>query len=302
MLWKKIGRIYDPKLSNVEWMSRHSMLPIADHIKDDIFRVYCCSRDAEGRSLVGYIVIDINNPKKIIQISENPVFSFGKLGHFDDNGVSPSSIVTVGDRKHLYYIGWKPRSTTRFGLIAGVSVSNDNGESFERISNAPILSINDKEPISILTAPFVLKMGDTWQMWYVSGVEWKNPDLPVYNIKYAESSDGINWNQTGHVCISNRDNETSLARPCVLFDEEIYKMWYSYKHNGNTYRIGYAESVNGLDWTRLDGQAGIDISESGWDSEMIEYAFVFIHNEKKYMLYNGNNYGASGFGLAIMSE
>ena len=302
MSWKKLGRIYNPALSEVEWMSRHSMLPTVDNVRDDIFKVYCNGRDEKGRSLIGYILFDLNNPGEILKISKEPILSFGKLGHFDDNGVTPSSIVTVDGKKYLYYVGWKPRSTTRFGLIAGLSISNDNGESFKRVSNAPILSTNDKEPISILTAPFVMRMDDIWKMWYVSGVKWKNPDLPIYNIKYAESLDGVRWKQTGRICIPNRDRETALARPCVLFDKGIYKMWYAYKYNGNAYRIGYAESDNGVDWSRLDNQVGIDLSKSGWDSEMIEYAYVFIHNEKKYMIYNGNGYGVSGFGLAVMDE
>ena len=302
MIWKKIGRIYNPGLSEIDWMSRHSMLPTVDHLKDDIFRVYCSGRDEKGRSLVGYVTFDLNKPKDIIEISKTPVLNCGKLGHFDDNGVTPSSIVNTNGKKYLYYIGWKPRSTTRFGLISGLSVSKDGGMSFDRIINSPILSTNNNEPISILTAPFVMKMGDVWKMWYVSGVEWINADLPVYNIKYAESLDGINWNQTGHICISNRDKETALARPCVLFDGEIYKMWYGYKYNGNTYRIGYAESSNGKDWKRFDEQAGIDVSESGWDSEMIEYAYVFLHKDNTYMIYNGNEYGTSGFGLAILEN
>ena len=65
-----------------------------------------------------------------------------------------------------------------------------------------------------------------------------------------------------------------------------------------------AKNINkiGKDWIRLDEQAGIDVSESGWDSEMIEYAYVFLHKDKTYMIYNGNEYGTSGFGLAILEN
>ncbi len=278
------------------------MLPIADHIRDDLFRVYFCSRDEEGRSMVGYIEIDIRDPHNILKVSEEPVFRFGPLGHFDDNGVSPSSIVNVDGRKYLYYIGWKPRSTTRFGLIGGLTISDDGGENFQRVSNAPILRCTDKEPVTILTAPFVIRDDGLWRMWYVSGVKWINPDLPVYNIKHASSDDGVNWEQSGVVCIDNRDDETSLARPCVLKEDGIYKMWYSYKYKGNPYRIGYAESEDGIAWERKDDDAGIDVSESGWDSEMVEYAYVFNHKGEKYMLYNGNGYGKNGFGLAVLES
>ena len=120
-------------------------------------------------------------------------------------------------------------------------------------------------------------------------------------IKYAESVDGINWNRTGHVCVGGKDDsEYAFARMCVLHENNMYKMWYSYR--GQMYRIGYAESENGIDWIRMDDKAGIDVSDSGWDSEMIEYPFVFDHKGNRYMLYAGNSFGKTGFGLASLIE
>ena len=119
---------------------------------------------------------------------------------------------------------------------------------------------------------------DVWKMWYLSCVKWVIRDSkpnPYYHIKYAESNDGINWTRNGTVCIDfKNENEWAISRPCVLRERGLYKMWYSYR-GANTYRIGYAESKDGISWDRQDDQVGINISESGWDSEMIEYPFVF---------------------------
>ena len=228
----------------------------------------------------------------------------GELGCFDDNGVTPSWIVDDGaGTKHLYYIGWRPRSTTRMSVVAGLALSADGGSTFTRSSRAPILRLTNAEPFSILTAPCVLRDGGRWRMWYVSGTGWVHADLPRYNIKYAESPDGVDWKQTGHVCIeAESQDETSLARPCVVSDDRVYRMWYSTKKGGRSYRIGYAESADGLTWNRMDHEAGIDVSDSGWDSEMIEYPFVFAHEGRRYMLYNGNDYGRNGAGLAVCEE
>ena len=303
MKWKKLGLIIEPKTVNRPWMLTHAMDPILDHVGGDIYRVYYCGRNENNQSLIGYAEIDITDPGKIIRTPEEPVLGIGTLGSFDDNGVTASWIVNLDGRKYLYYIGWKPRSTTRFGLMTGLAVSTDGGETFERHSRAPVLQLSDKEPYWILTAPCVLKEGDVWKMWYVSCVGWIHADLPKYNIKYAESEDGIHWDQGGQVCIDFKsEDETALARPCVLRENGIYRMWYSYKTEETTYRMGYAESEDGLTWERMDDQVGIDVSESGWDSEMIEYPFVVNHGGRKYMVYNGNGYGANGIGLAVMDE
>lgn len=78
--------------------------------------------------------------------------------------------------------------------------------------------------------------------------------------------------------------------------DDLYHMWYSYR--GEQYRIGYAISEDGIAWQRLDEFAGIDISPSGWDSNAICYSHVFQHKDTLFMLYNGNNYGQEGLGIA----
>jgi hypothetical protein len=303
MKWKKLGRIIDPSQLDRDWTVTHAMDPIVDHVADDVFRVYFCGRNRTNQSLIGFVQIDIKAPTQILYAPEHPVLGLGELGAFDDNGVTASWIVNHGGKKYLYYVGWKPRSTTRFSLMTGLAISMDGGDSFQRQSRAPILKLTDREPFSILTAPCVVKDADIWKMWYVSCVNWIHPDLPRYNIKYADSLDGIDWRQSGTVCIDFKSpDETALARPCVQIENGVYRMWYAYKDPRIGYRMGYAESADGIAWERMDEAVGIDVSESGWDSEMIEYPYVFDHKGRKYMAYNGNGYGASGVGLAVLER
>ncbi|SVE35456.1 uncharacterized protein METZ01_LOCUS488310, partial [marine metagenome] len=197
MKWKKLGLIFEPKTVNRDWMITHAMDPTVDHVKDDIYRIYFCGRNKDNQSLIGFVEIDINDPTNILHAPIDPVLGLGELGAFDDNGVTASWIVNHDNKKYLYYIGWKPKSTTRLGLMTGLAISKDGGNSFKRHSRAPVLNLTNKEPFSILTAPCVIKEGEVWKMWYVSCVDWVHPDLPRYNIKYAGSNDGIIWKQDG---------------------------------------------------------------------------------------------------------
>lgn len=281
-------------------MVSHAMVPTADHVRGDVYRIYFSGRDRKNRSLISYAEIDLKDPQRILNYSPEPVLGLGALGCFDDNGVTPSWIVNVDGRKFLYYIGWNRGSTVRMHLVAGLAVSDDGGESFTRVWRVPVIDRTDLEPLTLNTGPCVLFEEGRWRMWYVSGVEWVHADLPRYNIKYAESRDGLHWDRTGHVCIDFASpDEVALARPCVVADGDRYRMWFSHKNVKTTYRIGYAESSDGLTWERFDGASGIDVSPTGWDSEMIEYGYVFVHKGTRYMLYNGNNYGADGIGLAV---
>jgi hypothetical protein len=124
-----------------------------------------------------------------------------------------------------------------------------------------------------------------------------------YHIKYAESIDGIDWKRNGVVAIDYIDDyEYAISAPRVILEAGIYKMWFSSRATKDidTYRIRYAESEDGINWTRKDNEVGLNVSASGWDSKMICYPFIFDNKGKRYMLYNGNDYGKTGFGLAVL--
>jgi hypothetical protein len=85
-------------------------------------------------------------------------------------------------------------------------------------------------------------------------------------------------------------------------------MWYSYRglenyrtDKNNSYRIGYAESDDGIAWIRKDEELGLDVSPSGWDSEMVAYPFIYADATRRYMFYNGNGFGRSGLGYAVLA-
>ncbi|MBA2353563.1 MAG: hypothetical protein H0V80_02730, partial [Acidobacteria bacterium] len=167
---------------------------------------------------------------------------------------------------------------------------------------APILDRSPADPL-LTASPSVLVEGDVWKMWYVSGVRWIIEDgqsKHYYRVQYAESDDGIAWRRDGAACLDFGPGEYAFGRPSVVKRGGLYRMWYS--HRGAAYRLGYAESMDGRRWTRLDAHVGIDVGADGWDSEMMEYPHVFEHRGRLYMLYNGNGYGRSGVGLAILAD
>jgi hypothetical protein len=297
--WVKKGPIFKPE-GQFDWVVTHAMLPTADRIGEDLYRIYFSGRDKLNRSLIGYVEIDMNEPQNILRLSERPVLGLGKLGCFDDNGLTPTWIVNNEGKKYLYYLGWNKGSTVRASEVTGLAISKDGGETFERFSNAPILDRTDREPYLILVVSCILIEGKIWRMWYDSAEEWLNQDLPRYNIKYAESRDGINWIRKGVVSVDFKyPGETRVSRACVIKEDKIYKMWYCYAIGSGGYSMGYAESGDGIRFERKDEQVGIGVSESGWDAEMVCYPFVFNHKGRKYMLYCGNGYGKTGFGYAV---
>jgi hypothetical protein len=246
------------------------------------------------------MVIDIEQPTQIADLITEPILQPGRPGEFDDSGAMASWLVQDGNQRYLYYIGWNLAKTVPFRNSIGLAVSA-KGEPFRRYADGPILDRTIKEP-HFCASSCVRLEGELWRMWYLSCTEWmiqeRNP-VHKYHIKYAESEDGIHWERDGFVAIDYKDRqEYAISRPSVLEENGIWKMWFSCR--GNAYQIGYAESGDGMVWERMDSLAGLHPSEKGWDSEMVEYPFVFDHKGSRFLLYNGNGYGQTGFGIAVL--
>lgn len=299
MHWKKLGLVFCPD-NHYDWMMTHAANPVAEHLQGDLFRVYFSCRDKTNRASIGYVDIDITDPLKIVNLSTSPVLRHGEIGCFDDSGVSMSCIVKNKGERFLYYLGWNLGVTVPWRNSIGLAMQDTNPNEFKRHSLAPVLDRNHVDPYSI-SYPWVLLDGDIWKMWYGSNLKWgKEQEDMAHVLKYAESNDGIHWTRNGNIAIDFQDpSEYALSKPCIIKENNIYKMWYSFR--GNRYRIGYAESNDGISWIRKDREAGIDVSISAWDSESVEYPCVFDHGGLKYMLYNGNGYGKTGFGIALLT-
>ena len=304
MLWEKKGLIYRPD-GRPPWAKRRAFPTNPLLMDDDVLRIYVgfCDENMVGR--VGFVEVDVNNPSKVLRISEKPVLDIGVPGAFDENGVVPLSVLRVDDVIYMYYTGYQLGYKVRYYQFTGLAISRDNGDSFIRYKRVPVLDRSDKE-LTNRTAASVLLDDGIFKMWYVGGSEWTNVNgklLPIYNIRYLESNDGKTWGEEGKVCIDfANEDEHAFGRPFVYRDGGIYKMFYSVRTRSKGYRLGYAESRNGIDWTRKDAEVGIGVSDSGWDSQMIEYANIFRYKGKTYMFYNGNNMGETGFGYAVLKS
>jgi predicted GH43/DUF377 family glycosyl hydrolase len=310
MKWIKKGLIYCTG-GEFGWNKSYTQVPVAYLNKENTIRVFFGSRDATGKSQIGFIELNPKNLKQIIYISKDPVLSYGKLGTFDEAGVVPSSILKLNNELYLYYIGYTVRKTIPYHNSIGLAVSHDDGRSFKKLSEGPIIGSNFYEPYFSASCS-VLKENNTFKIWYLSCTKWVIINgLPeaYYNIKYAESENGIQWERRGIVCLDLTLQDDAFAKPFVYKENGIYKMWYSYRSAVNyktninmSYRIGYAESTDGIKWERKDNLVGIERSEDGWDSQMIEYCDIVKIEDKKYMFYNGNGFGKTGFGYAVLEE
>jgi sucrose-6-phosphate hydrolase SacC (GH32 family) len=305
MKWAKRGLIFTPQGG---WMKSHAQVP-TPLTGDGFIRVYFSSRPEQQTSLTTFVDLDADDPAKIVRVNTSPILDLGRPGTFDEHGIMPASAIQDGDTVYLYYSGWSRAASVPYRNATGLAVSHDGGVTFEKLSEGPVLGQSLHDPFSA-TSPVVLKEDGHWHMWYGSGTGWLDSgDRPAetYDIKHARSNDGINWLPDGKPVIPQRTEYEAITRPCVIKSADGYHMWFCYRGShhfrdgADAYRIGYAHSDDLKTWRRDDEEAGIGLSTDGWDSRMIAYPAVATA-ERTYLFYNGDSFGAGGFGYAILED
>jgi hypothetical protein len=311
MTWFLKGQIFDPTRHGDGWITSHASQPTADPIDDNRLRIHFATRDDIGRSRPTSIDVDPASPQRILDISRNYTLDLGPLGAFDDSGVMPSSIVACDGRKFFYYTGWNRGKDVPYRLAIGLAISEGNDQVFQRISPGPILDRGIHEPY-FCASPSVLRRHDGWRMWYVSCSNWiavSGRPEPKYHIKFARSKDGVDWICEGRVCLDYDDSAQAYGRPWVIYEDDRFKMYYSYrgidgyrKNTAVAYRLGYAESTDGEAWIRRDDQMNIVPAQSGWNAVMNSYPCVYRHDGRRFLVFNGDGFGRTGFGYAEAEE
>ena len=295
---KRLGLIFRP--AGVGFQKSHGQNPFVEQLSGNSVRVHFACRDDANRSRGMCLDTTWENliSGRLIAEEVRLTLDVGPLGAFDDTGAMPHSIVQLGERRFLYYTGWSLAVTVPFSFHIGLAVSSDGGQSFERVSQAPIIGRTRHDPY-IVGAPFVLHDEGMFRMWYTSCTKWVEGTPPIheYTVKHAWSDDGIDWRTSPDLCLDYGEGVYANARPVVFRrDRGDYLMFYSHRGVDTSYRIGVAQSSDGLDWKPITDDL-LECSCSGWDSEMTCYAWPIRYGDEEYFLYNGNRYGIDGFGL-----
>lgn len=304
MKWRKLGRVFDPS-GLAPWAVSHAYLPTALVREDGAIDVYYAALDQQQRGRVGCVRLAGDDPRRVLSSSATPLLDLGAPGAFDDAGVNPSVVMRTPGETRLYYLGWQLGRTTPYQIFLGLAARPDHETRFTRLSPAPILDRTPDEPY-FRSAATIVPVADGYRMWYVSVRRWDDRGdvlTPEYIIRSATSVDGITWQAEAGVRIDfATPDEFGFGRPWVVRDADRWRMWYSIRSRTQPYRLGYAESADGLAWTRRDDEVGITRSAEGWDSEMICFACVVDAGGQRYLFYNGNGHGRTGFGVAVLEQ
>ncbi len=319
MKWTKLGKIFDPTEHNLP----NNCLQFAQSPQvlefDSFLRIYFSTRSKDeqsGKYLSHVAFVDMKKDlRDILRISNKTVIPLGGLGCFDEHGIFPLNVMRNGGVVYGYTCGWSRRISVSVETSIGLVISHDQGVTFERFGDGPVLTASINEPC-LVGDGFVRVFDNIFHMWYIFGTGWKHystkagPDR-TYKIGHATSHNGINWSKSaeGQIITDRLGADESQALPTVIKIDNRYHMFFCYRQSFNfrqdferSYRIGHAWSDDLVHWERDDEDPLIEVTPHEWDSEMMCYPHVFEIANQVYLLYNGNEFGRYGFGLAVLEK
>lgn len=303
MKWRKLGVVWNTD-GKQAWARSHAMGPTPFLLNPDVIRVFITCLDEKGRGRPGFVDVCAHEPTRVLGTSDGPVMDIGEPGCFDDNGLMATSIIRLPTGKlWMYYAGFEICTNIRYRILSGVASSNDDGRSFERISAAPVLERTHSERF-FRCGPFMFLDEQRFKLWYIAGGEWtelNGKPMPVYDLRYQESDDGLSWSDQGILSMAlTQEDEHGFGRPWVVkVADGGYRLFYSIRRRSlGAYRLGYAESRDGIHWERKDEEMGLDVDDQDIASTAIMYSAVIEAHGKTYCFYNGDNFGQAGFAVA----
>ena len=319
----------------MKWINIKNIFKIGDHelpkgciafaqspqalVFDDFVRVYFCTRSLNEitknyLSHIAYVDFDLEL-QILLKVSKEQVIPLGDLGTFDEHGIFPFNPIRVKDRILAYTCGWSRRDSVSVETSTGLVESLDGGETFSRLGPGPVLTSSLNEPF-LVGDSFVKYIDGIYHMWYMFGKRWidattSEPPARVYKIGYARSTDGSSWvkNEGKEVIQNVLGIDECQALPTIEYHNGLYHMFFCYrqatdfrKNPDRGYKLGYAYSNDLESWTRNDEIGNFKGSGDKWDQDMQAYPNLFKVKDKLYLLYNGNEFGKNGFGIAELNE
>lgn len=301
--WIKRGFIYKPQ-DETTWWHSNAQAPTPILYNNHTIRIFVGAWDKNIISRISYIDVDADNPSKVLKVSKDIILDIGGNGCFDDNGVFPGHAYKLNDSKiYLYYTGFQKLDKIPFSNFSGLAISEDGGDSFYRVSKAPVLDRADEGLYTRAGLSTIFEDG-IFKCCYSVGSGWYNiasKDRPIYDVNYIESKDGIHFNNQGIKAIRvDLTKEHGLGRPQIIKLFHNTFCFYTRRTLDFKYFLGVSKQNIDGSWERIDDW--LDTIKHGkegeFDNEMVYFPSVIDTGRKIYLFYTGNGYGKAGIGYA----
>ena len=315
MYFKDSGYLFDTKdIPNRNLFGGRTPVPLKVFNSKIVFAVGCY--ESRKSTAIGLGTLNITEDGDDLKFAcdinsfQYPWIPRGALGTYSDHGIIPSCAIKLNKKSYaLYTIGFDSKNATIFSASSGLVILNED-LSVAKIYEGPILERGPDDPYWA-ASPYVIKIASNYHMLYTSAIGYKNSGEDKilhhqYVIKSKKSLSHLYFPTESHLFINKEsNNEYAIARPSVINHKGTYHLFYCKRETSYSkdYQI-FCRSNENFSLLNLSPEKHVNISNLV-DNNFINckcYPYPFTHNGKLYVLYNGRDYGKTGFRIAVFNQ
>jgi predicted GH43/DUF377 family glycosyl hydrolase len=246
------------------------------------YRMWYDGMDAGGAFRIGYATSP--NGTAWTKHAGSPVLA--PAAAWESGGIGMPSVIFDGATYRMWYLG-RSGGIDRIGLATSA-----DGIAWIKSASNPVLTpgATGAWDAAGVGGPCVLFDGSLYRMWY-TGLDASGRA----RIGYATSLDGVSWAKSAGAAVDAGPaawEADGVEGPCVILDGGVYRMWYG-GNSGADERIGYAESADGVTWTKSGAPVFRNGAGGAWDENDV-WSMCVIRDGVLRMWYTGDTHAGTG--------
>ena len=294
---ERLGRVFDPLRCSSGLT--HGSNALALSVDGDTVEIIFNQRDCHNRSVVSRAWLDM--AKFAVLDVESSILVPGPEHVGSEMGLSLGNVVTIEGRDLLSLMGWSKSARHPWvGSLCAVDL-----DSLDSIPCPPFITdIGSGPPAPLLSCsyPFIEVVSPGELRLLFGGTSSWSDDGSMRHSLYQLSGSTLSSIGFG---IPQRVNFQDgfmrgflVARPWLSLSG-ARELFFSAREKKNPNYSIYSGVFDG-DAIR-DLEITLSGSGKGWDSDMACYGSTFVCRGESFLLYSGNGYGVTGFGVASLN-
>lgn len=297
-VWEKLGMVYSSS-SNPPWGETHALVPTFGGVQGNVARIYVSFLDSAFRGRIGWLDLDFSHGEvHVLARSDQPIVEIAPTG-FASDGVGMGDVKVLDGTTYLFYVGFRRHDDVKFRAFSDIMTLHGDRTHYPPIR--PAFDSSRMGGSTIVGVHSVIRHQGLWFVFFARGHDFillDGVEKPTYETCLAVGPSFDQLDVLASPIVSRDAARYRVGRPRVYRTPQGFEMMVTVGTILGSYYPEVYRSDDLLTWRHSEPFPIPLGAPDEFDSEQLCYPDRFSVNGIEYIVYNGNNMGLLGLGLA----